>query len=715
MTISRRTFLAGVSVSTVLAANPALVRAAPTTLASRPSASPVVSPVKRRPTLLGSSLDVGMFKNLALSLISLQSGAGYAYPSILDQNGFPTSTPASNIYGLVKFPSNISASTQMVLKWSGTGSVQLGRGAPGFTVVSGKNFVSGGADYNLNVVGSNARVVFTFRTSVPSSVSLSFLAGGKFSGFGSFVLCRLSDEAAIDAATTPEELFSDDYVAAYKSLYPGIFRPMGWTNPNFGNVSQSRYLAPWRTAIALLSPRWAPGAWAGTTSGTNDYTCSAQTDATKAYVDGEMIHLQFAAANTSKSVTINSAGRGVVPVLSGTGSNTGKQLNVGQITAGSLATLTYDAVLGAFLWQSGGQTACLPYELQVAFSNRVNADYWCNFSAYMDDASITAVTKIVQSRLSSSLNAYFEYGNEIWNWGFPATQWAEAKGTALGFPADNSRRSFGWYALRTRQVMGLVTTAWAPRPSSQLKRVIAFQAFGSVAATSTYKLLGTDLNGAAYPKYAARGYANYNALPNRPIDYCDILSYATYYSGAQCTNFDANYLGLGAARIAGLLGAADDYASGVPTKMASALAFLDNDIRAGRTVAGVAGLETLSALKTAIYPAWEAVATTYNKMIVCYEGGCESWYPTTGACKSLGISTGYGGADGKIAQLLNGYKLSDAFAALVRDQFTQFLSFPHSMGAAWLIVQGPNQWSLSTGDALATKYKSWDAVKSFNY
>lgn len=720
MTISRRTFLAGASVSTVMAANPVLVRAAPTTLAAKPSTSPTLSTTKVRPTLLGSSLDVGMFKNIALSLVSFQSSAGYAFPAILDENGFPTSTPASNIYGIVKFPSNIVPSTQMVLKWSGTGSVQLGRGAPGFTVVAGASFVSGGTDYNLNVVGSNARVVFAFKTSIPASVSLVFLAGGKFSGFGNLVLCKLSDEAAVDAATTPEALFSDDYVSMYKTLNPGIWRPMGWANPNFGNVSQSRYIAPWKTSINLMSQRWAPGAWAGTSSGTNNYVCGAQKDATKAYVDGEMIHLQFGSANTSKSVTINSGGRGVVPVLSGTGGNTGQQLNIGQITAGSLATLTYDAVLGAFLWQSGGQSGCLPYELQVAFANLISADYWCNFSAYMDDASITAVSQIVRDRLSTGLNAYFEYGNEIWNWGFPATSWAEAKGTALGFPSDNSRRSFGWYALRTRQVMGLVTTTWAPRPSSQLKRVIAFQAFGSVGATNTYKLLGADLNGAAYPKYAARGYTNYNVSPNRPIDYCDILSYATYYSGAQCTNFDANYLGLGAAKIAGLLGAADDFASGVPTKMTSALAFLDNDIRAGKTETGVAGNQTLLALNTGyngtgIYPAWEAVAKTYNKMIVCYEGGCESWYPSTAICTSMGISTAYGGADGKISKLLDGYKQSDAFATLVRDQFNQFLSFSHSKASAWLIVQGPNQWALSTGDTFAPKYKSWNALSTYSF
>lgn len=722
MTISRRNFLTGVSASTVIAAHPALLRAAPAPLvAASPSVATAAAAAvsKTRPTVLGTSLyDAGIFKNYARSLMSLQSAAGYAYPSILDENGYPTATPAYNIFGTVNFPSNILPSTQMVLKWSGTGAVQLGRGAPGFTIISGATFVSGGASFNLSAVGTNARVVFTFQTSIPSSITFAFMAGGKFSGLANLVLCKLSDEAAIDATTSPGQMFSDDYVAVYQSLNPGILRSMGWANPNSGNVSQSRYIAPWQTSMNLVTQRWAPGAWAGTTAGTNTYTCAAQKDATKAYVDGEMIQLQFASANTATTVTINSGNRGAVPVLAGIGGNAGRSLSAGQISAGSLATLTYDTVLGAFLWQSGGQSACVPYELQTAFANRINAHFWCNFGSYMDDTTISAITKIVANGLTSSLNAYFEYGNELWNWGFPAAQWANVKGAALGFPADNNRQPYGWYALRARQVMGLVTLAWAPRQMTQLNRVLAFQAFGPVSATNTYKLQGADLNGSAYPKFAAKGFPNYNLSPNRPIDYCDVLSYATYYSGAQCTNFDASYVSLTSKGINGLLAAADDYATAVPTKMASALAFLDNDIRAGKTGAGIVGSQTLLALSSGynggIYPAWDAVAKAFGKWVVCYEGGSESWYPTTATCTQIGVATSYGGPTGRIANLLSAYKGSDAFSSLVHDQITQFMGQSRSKAAAWLLIPGPNQWSLSTGDTYATKYKSWGAFQALN-
>ncbi|GGI33781.1 hypothetical protein GCM10010987_76090 [Bradyrhizobium guangdongense] len=453
--------------------------------------------------------------------------------------------------------------------------------------------------------------------------------------------------------------------------------------------------------------------------GVNAYTCAAQPDATAAYVDGEMIHVQFGQANTATNVTINSGGRGAVPILVGSGGYAGLPVPVGKIIANSLATLTYDRVLKAFMWQPDGQTACIPYEIQIAFANRLGMNYWCNLPAYIDDASTNAIAGLVRDHLHTGATAYFEYGNEIWNNGFPATRWAAAKGAALGFPTDNNRQIYGWYGLRTRQIMGLVTSTWAPRSMGQLKRVMAFQAFGPPQATSIYRFQGADLT-RTNAQYAVSGYPSYNAAPNRPIDYCDVLSYATYYSGAQCTNFDANYIANGAAGIAGLLAAADAYASAVPTSMASALAFIDNDIRAGTLSTGAAGAQTLLALYSGargvgIYPTWEALAATLNKVVECYEGGCESWYPSTQTCTALGISLAYGGPTGKIANLLNGYKLSSAFGTLVQTQMAQFMSQAHSRTPAWLLIPGINQWALSTGDNYAPKYASWASLVAKRY
>jgi hypothetical protein len=719
MKISRRNFLSGVAVVPALAfSSPGFGAGAVHSSTPLPGAAVAPAAATNR-IVIGASPEAGMFKNLAMTLSSFASSNGYAFPALLDNNGYPTSTPANGIYTVFSIPSTINVSDQIVVKFSGTGSIMLARGAPGFTIVSGNNFVSGATSYNLSVVGTDARVVFRFATSVSASLTFAFPAGGKFANMSNLVICKLSDEAAIDSATTPEQLLDDNYVAIYQALNAGVFRPMDWSRINSGNVSQSRYIANWRSSINTSSQRWAPGAWAGATSGVNAYICAAQPDATKNYVDGEMIQLQFASANTQAAVTINSGGRGPIPILVGAGGYVGQAPSAGSIAVNSLATLTYDAILNAFLWQTGGQTGCIPYELQIAFSNRLNAHYWCNLPSYIDDASVSAIAALVKDKLSPSLNAYFEYSNEVWNFGFPATGWAWKKGVALGFPTDNNRSFFGWYALRFCQTMGLVAKAWGPRSSTQLRKVMAFQAFGDAGSISSYRFQGADLSGAKYADYAKRGFADYNVAPNRPIDLCDVLSYATYYSGAQCTNFDANYISNGAANTADLLAAADNYASAVPSKMDSALAFIESDIRAGKLVNGKAGGQTLLALNTTangtgIYASWSTHATTFNKAVECYEGGHESWYPSVSACTSMGISTAYGGPTGKIAVLLNAFKMTEAFRAVVQDQIVQFLAKPKSTRAAWLCLPGVSQWGLSNGDAYAAKFKSWDGLVALN-
>jgi hypothetical protein len=710
--MDRRTFLQGVSVASLFPSiSPDAASAQQVTL--RAPARAAVKTDSR--IVLGASPEPGMFKNLAMTLGSFVSSNGYAFPGILNNDGYPTSVPTSDLYTIFPIPTTISPSDDLVLKFSGTGALMLARGAPGFVVSSGAKFVSGGTTYNLAVSGTNVRVVFRLATSTPSGLTFSFPAGKQFANMSKLVICKLSDEAAIDGATTPEQLFDDSYVAAYKSLNIGVFRPMDWTGPNSGNVSQARYIGSWQSSINTYGNRWAPGAWAGIATGVDAYTCAAPPDATKEYVDGEMIQLQFGAANTSSNVTVNSGGRGAIPVLLGSGGYTGQAVPAGSIAAKSLGTLTYDAVLKAFLWQDGGQTRCIPYELQIAFANRINANYWCNFPSYFDDASVSTVAALVRDRLSTSLSAYFEYANEVWNFAFPVTHWAWQKGAAFGFPADNNRRFYGWYALRYCQMMQLVTQAWNPRSTAQLRRVMAFQAFGPAGTTSLYRFQGADLSGAIYPNYAKRGYASYNTAPNRPIDMCDVLSYATYYSGAQCTNFDAQYITNGGANINELLAASDNYASGVADRMSSALAFVDSDIRAGKLTNGQAGGQTLLSLNSTannmgIYSTWSTIATSFSKPVECYEGGHESWYPSISACSSMGISQAYGGPTGKIAKLLEAYKMTDAFRALVQDQISQFMMKPKSVRSAWLCLPGISQWALTVGDAYAPKYKSWDGI-----
>src|SRR5262249_29521567 len=160
------------------------------------------------------------------------------------------------------------------------------------------------------------------------------------------------------------------------------------------------------------------------------------------------------------------------------------------------------------------------------------------------------------------------YSNEIWNFSaaFPQTAWAANCGRKLGFPDKAERAVNGYYGLRARRVMGIITDLWDDR--TRLRRVMAFQAFGFIPLDATnsgialHRLEGSDLTSRNNLQYARKIGVDYNQAPNRPIDYCDVLSYATYYSGAQCCNFQLRYKN----PMNELLKAADDFASGDPER-----------------------------------------------------------------------------------------------------------------------------------------------------
>lgn len=760
----------------------------------------------RNKTLIGSTTDStdNPFKNLVLSAVSYTGPAGFQ--SALKESGMPkdgTLSIGGDITLQVNLPSNLTSSDTMVLAMPGTGAVTINRGSPGFTVTAtgAGTTVVGSTANDLVVTGTNIYVEFNFVTSVTKNVTLRLPNGTAYSGAGIPIVCKKSDYAAIIAAVKPEDYFSDDYIALYQSLNFGTIRSMGWTNPNGGSpTSQFGYLAPWNASINTKSVRWVPGAWAGaTTSGNNAYIANAPADISGTTpVDGELIQLSFTNALVGTNPTIQIGSRPAKALL-----DSHNFLNaISSISAGQTATLCYSRIMGAYIMYKGGQSLLIPYELQIGFANRLNADLWITVPFWFTDASITALATLVRNNLNSGLKAHFAYSNEVWNSGFDQTDWAHALGTAIGWSGSSDQNLHSWYGLRFCQMADLITAAWAPRTTTELGCTIEFQAFASTTPVDQFRLQGQKLNNAGATNYATFGFADYSTSGHRPIDKCDALSYATYYSGAQCTNFDANYLvtqtevavigatsanpcviqtsaahgyttgqrvelghrsGLSSStaftgawaalnqvaatvtvidsthfsvpidtsafaaysanaggvrrfnnEMTGLIAAADNYALGTPSSIATALSWLDNDVRAG-TNYGVLGSQTSSALNSNIYPGWDTIASGYGKPVNCYEGGFEGWYPAGASCTTLGYNAAtYGDATGRIAALITAYRNSTNFLRTVENQRNQFLAFGSSGIWAWLIVNAASQWSLQSGDIYTSKWKSFDAIALFN-
>jgi hypothetical protein len=515
-------------------------------------------------TLVGASIfDAGVFKNYLQSMISSHLDD----PGNYDVNGLPLSGPVTNNFFVVQYPSNINFATETwVLSGTGKCSLQLSGAITNLQkTAGGANVTATGNSFNLNVscnaAGVPWRVAFNIVPSSSASAStassvigqsnaqstFAFVAGvGNHDGsLQNLVLCRLKDETSIANATKPDDLWDDDFVAKWTALKPSIWRPMGMTNPNGGNNSQYRYIPNWKTGLYLCTVHYVTSAYAGTSTGTNSYTFGNQPDydGSGVYADGEMIHAKFVNASTTTGQTVAFGARAAVPLFTQFGAN----LSSGAIGANALATLTYDAVLGGFIYVGGGQSGTVPYELLAGFCNRIGADYWVNFSGQIDLPSVTQITTAVRNTLLPSLGADFEYGNEIWNFAgsFPYTTLAGNKAVKLGTPTDSNRTYNAWCGFRVRQIMELVTSAWAPRSMSQCNRILGFAAVYPPSSTDIYRMQGSDLGAAPWVSLAGgKDYSKSvaNGGNGQPIEWVDAFCYATYHSGAQLMNFDAAYI-----------------------------------------------------------------------------------------------------------------------------------------------------------------------------
>jgi hypothetical protein len=698
--LDRRTFICASSFAGILWKTPATSEILP----NAKGADFKTARVQIGTPLVGQ--DNSVFKNWALNLSNLgPNGTTFAYPALLNVDGYPTGTLPADLVAVIPFPQElVTLNTTLVFAWSGDAlngestAIGVSSATGGFHVTgttSGTTVhVPKSAPFNttnLNAHGTDGYIEFNFTGAVPTHLVIGFQNGSHFgnntlpSKFRRLIFCLKSDYNSVVNATSPADLFSKAYIDAWKALKPKTIRTMNQSGANGGNMTQLRYQNNWATALTFQGNRWVPNCWAGgpgaagpNITGTNHYICAAAADSPLGpYVMGEVIQGQFQhasttitsssaanngsgntrlavasttdfvngatctvtsnlngqtrtanytmsniVANTSIDInlaydarrsfqlvtpqqTINVNGRGAVPILDVGGSPMTVSINTDQI----LGTLIYDDLLDGFmLWTSNGTDPGLnttwPVEVHVALANAIGCNLWYNLpphlthksSAMEETSSIAQTAALISGSITNG--CYFEFGNEVWNpsGGFFTTTWAINCAMALGFVQG----LFSFYGLCIARTMPVVRTAWGTKPGLTCVNACHAGWPGAVGGqTNLYRLNGAELRNATSPRYASYVNVDYSlAGPtwSRPIDQCDTVSYATYYEGAQCQGDQVNYTNSFASAhnsnaflssggpmggSAGLLGAADDYASGDPTLMAQGLAWLDWDVRGG--------------------------------------------------------------------------------------------------------------------------------------
>lgn len=113
-----------------------------------------------------------------------------------------------------------------------------------------------------------------------------------------------------------------------------------------------------------------------------------------------------------------------------------------------------------------------PIEDQIEIANAVGADAWFTIPWNADDDYVRRMGELIRDTLRGK--AYFETGNEVWNWGFPVTTQALNEGLARNLSPNRWDNTMLRYAEKTVEQNRILTDVFKAQPS-RLVRVASFQ------------------------------------------------------------------------------------------------------------------------------------------------------------------------------------------------------------------------------------------------
>ncbi len=160
-------------------------------------------------------------------------------------------------------------------------------------------------------------------------------------------------------------------------------------------------------------------------------------------------------------------------------------------------------------WSTRG----VPLEIMVQLANEIGADPWFNMPHMADDDYIRRFAEYVRDHLDRRLIAHVEYSNEMWNFLFGQTIWAEAQARALWGAAAGGEGWMQYAGKRASEVMRIWTDVFAAEAETRLRRIAAVHTGwpGLEAAFFEAPLWrestpGTPAPGDTFDAYAVSGY-----------------------------------------------------------------------------------------------------------------------------------------------------------------------------------------------------------------
>jgi hypothetical protein len=429
-------------------------------------------------------------------------------------------------------------------------------------------------------------------------------------------------------------------------------------------------------------------------------------DGTHLDLNGTSYSPEWNNAGLVVTTTIDIAGRGPKFMVATGG------MAAPNVAASASGTLFYDAPLNLVLYSPGPEMCGMPFEEQAELANEIGGSLWQNIPQLFRPADVTALTAYYAAHLLSDL--YLELANENWNPIFTSYQYFYQRGYKIGLVLSGNEANYGAVGLISRQLFAAAQTAWT-RPRSSLMLISAVQVNGgSPNLYEKYQFSGSVLCGASCgnPAYQSAVGIDYNRSPNRPKDYMDAYSGASYFSGSE-QNGDSGTL----AQLSGLINAGTEFASG---DRKDALDFIDTDNRAGECGGCPAAIYTIAYGQTSIFPGWNTVAANDDKNFIAYEGGYSSFGPTATYLTRLGDAHAEADAT-NINNLEIAYRSSPQFFDTYIYQNKVLFSFSQVVGNSQLQVRGSTippgrqAWFVLQGGYFDLKpYQNYYALQAIN-
>jgi hypothetical protein len=115
----------------------------------------------------------------------------------------------------------------------------------------------------------------------------------------------------------------------------------------------------------------------------------------------------------------------------------------------------------------------VPVEVMISLANTLNADAWFNLPHLSNDDYVRRFAEKLRDGLAPHLIAYVEHSNEVWNWGFPQSNYAVEKAQARWSTGGDAFMQ--WHGVRTAQICDVFKREVFGDQSSRVRCVLGTQ------------------------------------------------------------------------------------------------------------------------------------------------------------------------------------------------------------------------------------------------